>query len=416
MKFKFLEDLLLKLDEKSQWAGRIQRKNAVSLAAADISPVRRIAQQVQKGLGLTDKQKALALLLLKKYQRQLRKFGVETEGAENLPLRYSMRKVDSRKTLKYFAEDKSYFVLSFNFDKKLIDTFISMVKNSAYGFCDFVKPRGAWFIVNNDHNLFLLGNFAQRFDFEIESSLFDRYFELHEFEKNLKYKKITLLEDFTFAYAPTELVQYMEEKSQGMSEDQKTVFYTDQASTMDYVLSKEFRRKLQYLCQRLGGDYLERFFTEDYIVEPWKDDQSFAKALSIYMDLSGKKKIFLLQGGNSMAYRLSQALFDKFDKVIKLDSISTAALQYGDFNDKKVPQLLKDQISLKEKVLVIMDVGIWPHLLTNFLELNNLISSVIILELAKYRMVQSPSLAQLKYLKKIRILSTENASENNIQR
>lgn len=423
-KITYLEDLMLKLDENSRWMGPISRKNCVSLAAADISPVRRMAAQIIKGLPFTAKQKDLALILLKKYRRQLRKFGIETKDADQLPIKFPVREVNKKKTLRFYDEDKEYMILSFSFDKPLIEKFTGRIKSIAYGLCEFMKDRSGWLISHNDRNILLLGEFANLHGFIMDPEILKRYNELLEIYHNLEYDGLLLLEDLTLNYAPQELTKHLEERTKNLTEEQKLTFLVDNAKVYGYDLSSAVVDKLKNFCKEAKVDNLDSFFWNDYVTYAWKDDKSFVQALEEYMTLTQKRIVFLVTGQPGLSESLARKLRLMFNETMEVYGFDARQLSNlivlsnlkSVMNDQiNLPEALEKLLLSDKKVLVHFSSSIWPSQMTDYLQLNNLTSSSIILELAKYLSVLSPSLVAVKQIKKVRVPAVYESRKNNFQ-
>ena len=89
-------------------AATVPKNNkAIYPARYDHAPINNIAKQVTKGIGMADKQQALAILLVTKYNKQFKKHGYDVSNISiDTPTQFEIRTDVDRRKSAYFTDSK----------------------------------------------------------------------------------------------------------------------------------------------------------------------------------------------------------------------------------------------------------------------------------------------------------------------
>ena len=137
----------------------------ISLARYDESPVRSFAHQVFLGTGFTDRQSSLAVQLVSKYAKQLKKLNVDVSPVINEPkFRFSIRQVDRTKEL---TLDKDGLVLRFPYDTNLIENVRKFAKTSE-GAVHYKADSKTWRLALTESCVNYAVALAKAYNFDIE--------------------------------------------------------------------------------------------------------------------------------------------------------------------------------------------------------------------------------------------------------
>lgn len=131
--------------------------NNVNLARHDFQVVAGIAQQTRSAIALTDRQAELSVKLIQKYQKQLRRRGVECGAILTLPnYRIPLRIVDRSRTITVTDDN---ITIRFPFDPLAIER-LSLYQKESIGKVAFNKQSRCWEAAITEQNIQWLSNFA----------------------------------------------------------------------------------------------------------------------------------------------------------------------------------------------------------------------------------------------------------------
>jgi hypothetical protein len=207
----------------------------LNLARYDIKVVESFAEQARNNIGFTDKQSALAVALVLKYERQLFKNSVGIEAIKANPaFRNPIREID-RSTRAWVEDD--IIKLKFPYNAALIEIIRNQCKESC-GRIHFNRTTKLWEADLTEYNVNWVYTFSKSNHFEIDSSLADLMDLLLKAEQS-DYK-IELQVDNNNLYitnASSTLVEYIENQLGGFS-DTNLLTLVDYAPLLEYTTNK----------------------------------------------------------------------------------------------------------------------------------------------------------------------------------
>jgi hypothetical protein len=142
-------------------------ESPISLARYDMKVIPSLAEQTISGKGYTDKQAALAVQLVVKYERQLNKLGLDITPVQNPEYRIPLREID--RTSRVWI-DGELIKLKFPYDAKLIEQVRDAGKESK-GTIKFNRDERVQEIALTEWNLNWVYTFAKINNFEIDSTV-----------------------------------------------------------------------------------------------------------------------------------------------------------------------------------------------------------------------------------------------------
>lgn len=142
-------------------------ESPISLARYDMKVVPSLAEQTLAGKGYTDKQAALALQLIIKYERQLNKLGIDITPVHTPQYRIPLREID-RESRVWIEDD--VIKLKFPYDVKLIEAVRDAGKESK-GSIHFNREKRVQELALTEWNVNWAYTFARVNDFAIDPGL-----------------------------------------------------------------------------------------------------------------------------------------------------------------------------------------------------------------------------------------------------
>lgn len=165
----------------------------ISLANYDYNPVRNMANSVETGRGLSNKQRALAVKIVLKYQKQLAKHGYDVSLVETDPQwRSSIRHVDRSKKI-YIQDEK--ICVKFPFSPDMVSFFrrYSNVRELRIetGTVEWSTEQKVWQLACTEKNIEVISNVTKNENFEY-SAEFQTLVDQLDNIKNNKTKHIIM--------------------------------------------------------------------------------------------------------------------------------------------------------------------------------------------------------------------------------
>ena len=142
-------------------------ESPLSLARYDMKVVPSLAEQTIAGKGFTDKQAALAVSLIIKYERQLYKLGVDISPVRTPQYRIPFRAIDRESRVWI---EGNFIKLKFPYDVKLIDAVRDAGKESK-GVIQFNRDQRVQELALTEWNLNWVYTFAKVNNFAIDTSI-----------------------------------------------------------------------------------------------------------------------------------------------------------------------------------------------------------------------------------------------------
>lgn len=163
----YIEDWLLWLAAKRTATGDVidfpwYAETPISLANYDVSFIMRTSSAIDNNIGLTEKQRDLAVKIVTKYQRQIwSKLNKDVSYLKDLPhsvTRLEVREVD--KTCSIESDDKYWYIV-FPYDPPMVDQLHKLSAHSA-GVFKWEGSEKRWHVVRNERNLWLISSFIKQ--------------------------------------------------------------------------------------------------------------------------------------------------------------------------------------------------------------------------------------------------------------
>ena len=102
-------------------------KTPLSLARYDVSVIESFAQQIENGIGFTDRQSDLAVKIAIKYEKQLGKLGIDISTLQNPKFQFPIRSID--RSQRFYIEDNA-LICKFPYNDSLVSEFKKLTKDS----------------------------------------------------------------------------------------------------------------------------------------------------------------------------------------------------------------------------------------------------------------------------------------------
>lgn len=169
-------------------------KPVINLASYDVKFISDLAQQsMLTQLGLTDRQYELAVKIVRKYERQLRRLNVRI--VEDLPSRKPLRSVD--RTKKMNIEDNKNICIQFPYNEHLIKQIRVFTKpdQDARGSVRYDSNRKVWLMALTEPNVTWAVNFGRQHHFDISPELDAIEQQLVEFERTPYAIELDIVDD-----------------------------------------------------------------------------------------------------------------------------------------------------------------------------------------------------------------------------
>lgn len=263
-KFNFVEEYLELIAGKRDLVSRKQLyhgfKPIVDLANYDVSVVDSLSDRTLKNIPLTEKQAALAVKIILKYEKQLRKKGIEISVVLNPKFRVTP--IASISVKKLYLENNKLF-LNFPYIEKLINE-VKKFRDDSQGKVQFNTNIKLWEIDNTEYNLNWAYAFAVSNNFEIDENVTDIMNKILEVE-NLGFEIQLSIEDnkLIIKNAADSLVNYIENNLGGFElSNAKTL--VDYSGILGYIVNEN--------CSELKNLLPSKFVENKSITIPPSED------------------------------------------------------------------------------------------------------------------------------------------------
>jgi len=202
----------------------------INLASYDVKFMSNVAEQSLAGIGMTDKQQALALKLIKQYEKQMRKHGIEQP--DQIIFRYPARDVNRNSEVK-IADGKIHF--SFPFSDELIAQIKAFAKDSQ-GHVIWDHTIRQWTFALTEYNLSWVVGQAKARNISVSADVQELFDLILEAEKTPYDIKLTIKEGGVafIENAPASMVDYLNEAN-AFDDIYKLVDY---AGVLSYTVDK----------------------------------------------------------------------------------------------------------------------------------------------------------------------------------
>jgi len=191
--------------------------SSLNLARYDVKIVESFAEQARNNIGFTDKQSALAVALVLKYERQLNKHKIDIESVKTNPVfRNPIRNID--RSTRVWVED-NLIKIRFPYDQNLIEHIRTESRESS-GRIHFNREARVWQADLTEYNVNLIYTFSKNNNFVIDKSLSDLMDLILSAEKNSYRIELTQHNDqLHIANAANSLIEYVDTNLGGFGLD-----------------------------------------------------------------------------------------------------------------------------------------------------------------------------------------------------
>lgn len=295
----------------------------VNLARYDMKIVPSLAEQTIGGKGYTDRQAALAVQLVLKYERQLYKKGIDVTPVKTPQYRIPIRQLD--RSTRVWVEDQK-INLRFPYDNKLIEAVRDVSKESKGSF-NFNRDKKHHEADLTEWNLNWIYAFSTQHNFEIDQTVHDLMSIVTAVEKEpyaicLKYNDTGLYID----NAANSLIEYIEEKQGGFALE-NVLTLIDLAPVLGYTVDREIE---QDIISNLGTRFWSLCANRQLKVDTMTNSNLVTEVID-YAKLTNRFPIFVYEPD------LSGRLHTEFNK----------------FFPGSIITLSRDMISVPEDVKIV---------------------------------------------------------------
>ena len=190
----------------------------ISLANYDVGFINNAVRSINKGEGLSDRQRELTIKLVTKYTRQFKRLGIDVTEIVQRPVFSSpLRQVDRTRHID-IEDDK--IIIKFPYNKEMIREFNALSKKLRSLKTVFDKPEKRYITEYNEYNLMAIFNWSAKHKFEYA----DTFMDIQKKCKNILFKRenhaIQLVvnnDSCTLNNAPTSLLEWWNENMNNKS-------------------------------------------------------------------------------------------------------------------------------------------------------------------------------------------------------
>ena len=181
----------------------------IKLARYDVNFVNNVVSFLQKGQGMTGRQRELAIKLTEKYRKQFKRVGIDVSQIVKEPVfEQAERKVDRTKSMS-MSEDFIFLKFPYSQDMiKDINTFLRDDKLYHDGHSQWNATEKLWYINNIESNFVKLYDWCKNNEFKFEDNVQQYYNELKKVTDNPRNHIPYITSDLTLVNAPTSLQEY----------------------------------------------------------------------------------------------------------------------------------------------------------------------------------------------------------------
>jgi hypothetical protein len=272
-------------------------ESPLSLARYDMKVVPSLAEQTIAGKGFTDKQAALAVSLIIKYERQLNKLSVDITPVKTPQYRIPLRSID-RESRVWVEGD--IVNLKFPYDTKLIDLVRTASKDSK-GNIHFNRERRVQELALTEWNVNWVYTFAKVNNFTIDTSLETVMQSLLEAEHNPYAIELTYNDGvLSISNAADSLIEYVN-NNVGFDDLLKLI---DHAPILGYTVNSTIRDTVVEQC---GTRFWSLCANRELKVDP-QTSHDLVKDLATYAEQTNRFPIYVYEAD------LTDRLLNEFTK------------------------------------------------------------------------------------------------------
>lgn len=302
----------------------------INLARYDVKIVSSLADQLLRGIALTDKQSELALRLLTKYQRQISATGLDPSPTIDSPsFRIPIRTIDRTRNL---YKDDSSLVLRFPYDADLI-SILKKFMSSSQGSCRWDNEAKLWRLALTEWNLSWAYEFARQNQFEIDHSVADLMQLIFKAEETpycieLGFENNSL----AISNAPPSLLAYIDEKLGGMRAE-NLITLIDYAPILGYSISEEIKAVVAGEFDDTIYSLFTNRLTHVQRLDLTDSGREVMEMLVRYANLANRWPICIYEPDASDRLRDTMRTLFRPDEI--MDTVSAKANQVLNFAGKK---------------------------------------------------------------------------------
>jgi len=286
-------------------------ESPLSLARYDMKIVPSLAEQIMAGKGFTDKQAALAVSLIIKYERQLNKLSIDIGPVKTPHYRIPLRSID-RESRVWVEGDT--INLKFPYDTKLIDLVRTASKDSK-GSIRFNRERRVQELALTEWNVNWVYTFARVNNFTIDPSVETVMQSLLAVEQ-IPYAIELAYDDgvLSISNAADSLIEYVN-SNVGFDDLLKLI---DHAPILGYTVSSTIRDTVVEQC---GTRFWSLCANRELKVDP-QTSHDLVKDLAAYAEQTNRFPIYVYEA--DLTDRLLNEFAKHFpDKIFKLGNQKT---------------------------------------------------------------------------------------------
>lgn len=355
-------------------------KNIISLALKDKKLINSLKSQIEKKLGLTDRQHELAKKKVVEYKQQFNVNGYDCLDIDNLRLPY--RVIDRSKTIKIVKKEvadlfntgtKLMLAIRFPYSNKMIK-YINLIK-SVQNQKEYDSKSKTHFVELTEQNVYTIIHKFINANFEIESNLLNYYHKICHFENN-KEKVLPGIYNYKLKNISKNLEDYAL-KTIGVPNKKNLAIYYDRKDILGlgYFEENELNiscNLLSNLSQKIVKSDNKTFFISknNYSLNHIITSLHELKRLPLLIVLAkNKENLDLLEVYNSLTninykdisvlFRLDNTIQHNVDfnnnvKKLKLNNPVTTSTKIVILNNDKIPKPLLTQ-SWKAETTLLME-------------------------------------------------------------
>lgn len=305
-------------------------ESPINLARYDIKMVCSLADQVSRGLGLTDKQSELVLRLVSKYQRQLSSEGVDATDIINSPTyRIPVRTIDRSR---YLYLDGSTLIFRFPYDADLIAA-IKKVMTTSQGACRWNNNNRVWQMSLTEWNLSWAHTFASQNQFDIDPTVTNLMQSVLESEKTPYRIELGFRDgELAILNAAPSLLEYLDHTLGGVKSE-NLLALIDNAPILGYTISDEIKAVVAGEFDSTIFSLFTSRLTHVQRLDPTDDGRQLLDLMIRYATLSNRWPICIYEPDASDRLRNTMKSRFKPDEII--DTAAQKSNQPLDFSKKK---------------------------------------------------------------------------------
>jgi hypothetical protein len=235
---------------------------AAELREGDKKLIGSLSHQVDKGVGLTDRQLRLARKKLDEYKTYLESRGVDADSAKS-KTDLEIRHIDRSRWIRFdVSDDGVKIAVRFRYAKKLIDEIERVKKHTSWSTYD--AENKTWYFEYTESNLYEIVNAFHRFDFEISDAVYRIYGQICELDPQ---SVVPGVYEGELKNLPSRAVEMLEEEIGAVSQD-TLALYKDRSIRygLHYFDSNDLWRSVSqysYLAQKIANRSAPSVVVED---------------------------------------------------------------------------------------------------------------------------------------------------------